>query len=209
MSRSRPAPMDREPTSLPPAFPSPDPAHPRMRPLPPLGLQAGHVGEVVPLDESGWAPRGRRRRGCARPLVCDGSSLPPWPLRRFWSVGYPSAGGRIEELGGPCRPVCDTDQTCNGVCTFALRCRPEIGCVSETVTVAVGEKKVVTFYPMSPDGLPRPGSTRARLILRCRRHPPAIPCPVRCESDADCPRFLGDPCVQRVGGLCMGDQPCV
>src|SRR5439155_21221020 len=76
---------------------------------------------------------------------------------------------RIEELGGPCRPVCDTDQTCNGVCTFALRCRPEIGCVSETVTVAVGEKKVVTFYPMSPDGLPRPGSTRARLILRCRR----------------------------------------
>ena len=117
---------------------------------------------------------------------------------------------RIEELGGPCRPVCDTDQTCNGVCTFALRCRPEIGCVSETVTVAVGEKKVVTFYPMSPDGLPRPGSTQARLMLRCRRHPPGIPCPaIHCESDADCPRLLGDPCVQCVGGFCLSNHPCL
>jgi len=51
MSRSRPEPMDREPTSLPPAFPWPDPRHPRMRPLPPLGLQAGHVGEVGTWDE--------------------------------------------------------------------------------------------------------------------------------------------------------------
>src|SRR5437763_4016098 len=101
---------------------------------------------------------------------------------------------RIEELRGPCAPVCVTDQTCNGVCTFALRCPPEIACVSETVTVAVGEKKVVTFPPMPPDGLRRPGSTQARLILRCRRHPPGISCPaVRRQSDADCPRLLGAP----------------
>src|SRR5207249_9352931 len=84
---------------------------------------------------------------------------------------------RIEEFGGPCAPVCDTDQTCNEVCAFALRCPPEIAFVSEIVTVAVGEKKVVTFPPMPPDGVPRPGGTLARLILRCRRHPPGIPCP--------------------------------
>jgi hypothetical protein len=116
----------------------------------------------------------------------------------------------ILELGGPCGPVCDTDQTCNGVCTFALRCPPEIACLSETVTVAVGEKKVVTFPPMPPDGVPRPGSALPRLILRCRPHPPAIPCPaVRCESDAECPRLLGDPCVRCVGGLCLSNHPCL
>src|SRR3989442_1779043 len=31
------------------------------------------------------------------------------------------------------------------VCTFALRCPPESACVSGTVTVPVGEKKVVTL----------------------------------------------------------------
>jgi len=32
---------------------------------------------------------------------------------------------------------------------------------------------------------------------------------VRCESDADCPRLLGAPCVQCVGGLCKSNHPCV
>jgi hypothetical protein len=76
--------------------------------------------------------------------------------------------------------------------------------------VAVGEKKVVTFPPMPPDGVPRPGSALPRLILRCRPHPPGIPCPaIRCESDADCPRLLGAPCVHCVGGLCMSNHPCL
>ena len=84
--------------------------------------------------------------------------------------------------------------------------------VPDTQALSGGQRRanVQTFPPMPPDGLPRPGSALARLILRCRRHPPGIPCPaVRCESDADCPHLLGDPCVQCVGGLCMSNHPCV
>ena len=90
---------------------------------------------------------------------------------------------RVGEIG-PCGPLCDADQTCNGVCTFVLPICPPVvpACVPESVTVAVGEKKVVIFPRMPPDGLPRPGSTRARLVLRCRRHPPGIPCPVPTTS---------------------------
>ena len=68
-------------------------------------------------------------------------------------------------IAGLCRPVCDADQTCNGVCTFVLPCSPVPACVPETVTVSVGEKKVVTFPP-------------TKFILRCRRHPAGIRCPM-------------------------------
>jgi len=104
------------------------------------------------------------------------------------------------------QPVCDRDARCDGVCTFVVNVCGEAGCRDQTLVVPVGERQVVPA--LGPIG--RLGPERA--VLVCRHHPPRLPCPQPgglCQSDADCPRLLGDPCVSCRAGICQSDPSCV
>ena len=72
--------------------------------------------------------------------------------------------------------LCDADDQCDGICTFAIRVCPEVTC--EPQTVPVGQKVVVPFPAL------RPGAKPTRFVLRCLPHPSSVPCPVPTTSPA-------------------------
>src|SRR3989454_8729827 len=90
------------------------------------------------------------------------------------------------------RPVrCDADEQCNGIFTFAIRVCGEVACSDHLVSVAVGQREDIRLSTAL-------GNTPQTFVLRCRSHPPTIPCPVQststtstlpektCLTDADC-----------------------
>ena len=119
-----------------------------------------------------------------------------------------------------CQPLqCDVDQACDRLCTFALKVCGEVACHDETLVVPVGEKTVVRLATAF-------GEKPTKFILRCRRHPPDLPCssttttttttttstaplPAVCQTDADCQ--TGNPCgIDFCGaGQCVNFCSCL
>ena len=98
--------------------------------------------------------------------------------------------------GCPEPPVrCDTDGSCNGICTFLVKqCTGDFAGVDQMVEVAVGEQRVVIVSTAPPRST----------VLRCRAVG-AILCAGRgCTSNADCPACKGESPVgcQCIEGRC-------
>src|SRR5690348_6411180 len=77
-------------------------------------------------------------------LRCRDGLLTPVASERVCSPG---------DLTGPCRPACDSDGVCDGLCTFVTTVCDDRGCAPHAFVVHAGRRKkfrLVTAVGMKP-----------------------------------------------------------
>lgn len=116
------------------------------------------------------------------------------------------------KLGCPgLNPTCDTDDACDGICTFTFRVCGEVACSDQSVKVPTGCTEIVHVRTQLL------GGPLTRYVLRCLPgscgirfrprpgHPRCVIHPHPCRGSADCPPcHSGDPVgCYCVAGICQ------